>query len=269
MRCVIFACLCVCGAARAADEAPAAVRPTQPIRPFDRIDTHGLETWLRDTRRDDPEHVFSIEDGVIRISGVGAGYLATPESYRDYHLSLEYKWGEKTDGSGAVRNSGILLHAIGPDGGAQGVWKTAIEVQLAQGCEGDLIVIRGHDDAGQTIPATITSNTVLATDGRTRWSPAGRKTVYSGKQFWWSKHQAGFEERLDTRGADDLASPVGEWTRVDCICVGDRITVQINGTTVNECYDVFPTAGQILLQNEGSEVFFRNVELRPPSPPQP
>ena len=36
------------------------------------------------------------------------GYLATNESYRDYHLSIEYNWGDRTDGSPFVRNSAIL-----------------------------------------------------------------------------------------------------------------------------------------------------------------
>jgi len=108
----------------------------------------------------------------------------------------------------------------------------------------------------------------MASDGRTRWKAGGRKTVYSGRQFWWSKHQAGFEEKLDTRGRDDVASPLGQWTRVECLCQKDRIIVKINGVTVNECYDVFPSQGRILLQNEGSEIFFRNLQLRPLSAAQ-
>lgn len=35
----------------------------------------------------------------------------------------------------------------------------------------------------------------------------------------------------------------------------------VNGRQVNEAYDVYPAAGKILLQCEGSEVFYRKVEL--------
>ena len=42
-----------------------------------------------------------------------------------------------------------------------------------------------------------------------------------------------------------------------------RITVRVNGTTVNACYDVFPAAGKILLQSEGFELFVRKFELHP------
>ncbi len=139
----------------------------------------------------------------------------------------------------------------------------SIEVQLAQGCEGDLIVIRGKDEQDKVIPVKITSDTITAADGRTRWKKGGRKTDYAGKQFWWSRHEVGFKELRDTRGKNDLASPLGEWTNVECICDGDRITVKINGQTVNACYNIFPGAGRILLENEKNEIYFRNFEIRP------
>jgi hypothetical protein len=235
----------------------------KPIALFNGNDLSGLTTWLKASGREDPGKAFSVVDGVIRVSGEGAGYIATEKEYKDYHLVVEYKWGTRTDGSKYVRNSGVLLNAVGPDGSAGGVWMTSIECQLAQGCEGDLIVIRGKDADGKPVPATITSDTVLGPDKRTRWKAGGEKTVYSGRQFWWSNHDPEFKELLDTRGRFDVASPLGEWTRVECICRGDTIAIKINGQTVNEAYDVFPPAGKILLQNEGNEVYFRKFELHP------
>jgi len=244
--------------------------PTSPIkprgkaiRPFNGKDLSGFSAWLRKSDRNETEKNYTVVDDTIHISGEGMGYLATVESYKNYHLSIEYKWGKRTDGSKYVRNSGILLHATGPEGNARGIWMASIEVQLAQGCEGDLIVIRGKDGKGDLIPVDITSDTLKAADGRTRWKKGGKKTSYSGKQFWWSKHQVGFKELLDTRGKDDVASPLGEWTKVECICDGNRITVKINGQTVNECYSVFPAGGRILLENEKNEIYFRNFEIKP------
>jgi len=124
------------------------VRPREVIRLFNGKDLTGLSTWLKDTRHDDPRGVFRVEDGSIHISGDGNGYVATDREYRDYHLVVEYKWGKRTDGGQFVRNSGVLLHATGPDGGAGGTWMSSIECQLAQGCVGDLIVIRGKDARG-------------------------------------------------------------------------------------------------------------------------
>ena len=237
-------------------------RGEEVVRLFNQKDLTGLYTWLRNSKYEDPLKVFSVEDGMLRISGEDSGYIATREEYGDYRLTAEYKWGSRTYGSKTVRNSGILLHAIGPDGN-RSPWMSSIECQLAQGCAGDLIVIRGKYDDGTTIPVTITSETVLEADGRTRWKKGGARTVYSGKQFWWSRHDPEFRELIDTRGRYDVESPLGEWTRVECICNRERITIVVNGVTVNECFDVFPSKGKILLEAEGFEIYFRRFELRP------
>jgi hypothetical protein len=242
----------------------------EPVIPKDEVihlfngkDLAGFTTWLKDTKREDPRKVFTAHDGMIHVSGDGFGYLATDKEFRDYHLVAEFKWGKKTDGGKYVRNSGILLNATGPDGGAGGTWMSCIECQLAQGCVGDLIVIRGKDAENKAIPVTLTSDVVLGPDKHPRWKKGGEKQVFTNRQLWWSLHDPDFKELLDTRGKNDVESPVGEWTRVECICAGNRITVKVNGTTVNECYDVFPAAGKILLQCEGFELFFRKCELHP------
>src|SRR5438309_9342881 len=125
------------------------IAPKETVKLFNGKDLAGLTTWLKDAKRDDPRKVFTVKDGVLHVSGDGYGYVATDKEYRDYHLTVEYKWGKRTDGGKSVRNSGILLHGTGPDGGAGGAWMAAIECQLAQGCVGDLIVIRGKDKEGK------------------------------------------------------------------------------------------------------------------------
>ena len=255
-------CLGLQPARAALKEAMTTQSGTRIIHLFNGKDLTGLYGWLKDTHYKDPRKVFSVDEGILKISGEVNGYLATEKEYRDYHLVVEYKWGAKTYGAKSVRNSGILLHAVGPDGN-RSPWMSSIECQVAQGCVGDFIVIRGKDSSGKEIPVTLTSDTVLARDGRTRWSKGGKPTVYSGKQFWWSKHEPDFEELIDTRGKEDVDSPLGEWTRVECLCSGNRITVIVNGVTVNECYNVSPSAGKILLESEGFEIHFRKFELKP------
>jgi len=247
-----------------ADE-KAAIAPDKKINLLEGDSLAQFTTWLAQHGHQDPNKVFTVKDGVLHVSGEGDGYIATKNVYRDYHLSFEYRWGQaRSNQSKYVRNSGVLLHGHGPDGAAGGKWMTTVEVQLAQGCEGDFILIQGKDADGKPIVNTISSEVELAPDGRrTRYKPGGKKIKYSGRQMWWKDHDLAFEEFLDTRGRNDLASKTGEWTRVDCICSGDRITVKINGQTVNAAFDVKPAAGKILFQNEEYEVFFRNIELAP------
>jgi hypothetical protein len=239
------------------------VRPEEVIHLFNGKDLAGLTTWLRDTKRVDPRRVFRVTDGLLHITGDGFGYLATETPCRDYRVVVEYKWGRRTDGGPSVRNSGLLLHATGPDGGAGGTWMASIECQLAQGCVGDLIVIRGRDAAGGTIPVRLTSDVALGPDRRPRWKDGGAPRTFTQGQLWWSKHDPDFRELLDTRGKDDVESPPGEWTKVECECIGGRITVRVNGTIVNRAYDASPAAGKILLQSEGFELFVRTFELHP------
>jgi len=262
---MVLVCLLTASVAVAEGPQQDAISPGEKvIALFNGKDLTGLSTWLKGPGRNDPQGVFTVHDGMIRVSGEGMGYVATEKAYQDYHLIVEYKWGKKTDGSGYVRNAGVLMHGTGPDGSHRsGVWMASLECQLAQGCEGDLIVIRGENEDGKSISVDMASETTVAADGKTRWTKGGRKIPYRGSQFWWSKHEPFFEEKLDTRGKDDVASRPGQWTKVECLCDGDLVTIKINGVTVNEALDVWPAAGKILLQNEGAEIYYRRFELHP------
>ena len=245
--------------------AAAPVTPRQAVALFNGKDFSGLYIWLRASGPKDPHEVFSVRDGAIHMKGgEHRGCVTTRRAYKDYHVSVEYKWGEQTDGGKYVRNSGLLVHATGADGGAgRNAWMPSLEIQLAQGCEGDLIVIRGKDKEGDVVKVDMATHVRVAADKKTRWDPKGKKVQYSGRQFWWKDHMPFFKELLDTRGNKDVASPKGEWTRVEAICRGRTVTIKINGVIVNQAVDVFPGHGKILLQNEGHEVYFRNFTISP------
>jgi hypothetical protein len=260
---LIVAFMLAAGAIRLVDLRAASVAPEEKITLFNGKDLAGFTTWLKEGGKQDPRRVFRVEDSMLHISGDGYGYLATDREYSDYRLIVEYKWGKATDGGKSVRNSGILLHATGPDGNAEGTWMASVECQLAQGCVGDLIVIPGREAGGAKIPVKFASDVAIGPDGRPRWKEGGTPRIFTGGQLWWSKHDPDYKELLDTRGREDVESPVGEWTRVECICDGGRIEVRVNGVLVNTCDDVSPSSGKILLQTEGFEFFVRKFEVSP------
>ena len=261
---MIVGCLMLAGAACSlrGEDRPAPVAPTETVQLFNGKDLAGLSTWLKDTKREDPRKVFRVTDGQLHITGEGFGYVGTTKAYRDYRVAVEFKWGKRTDGGKYVRNSGILLHATGPDGNA-GAWMASVEVQLAQGCVGDLIPIRGKGADGKPLPVKFTSDVLPGKDKRPRWAKGGKPLVFTGRQLWWSKHDPDFKELLDTNGKDDVESKLGEWTKVECECRGNRIEVFVNGIKVNESYDASPASGRILLQSEGFELYVRKFELHP------
>ena len=248
-----------------AEAADPPVTPAKPTPLFNGKDFTGLYTWLRATGPEDPQKVFTVKDGAIHVKGgEHRGVIVTKKSYKDYHVSVEYKWGKQTDGGKWVRNSGLLVHGTGADGGAgRNAWMPSLEIQLAQGCEGDLIVIRGKDRKGGSVKVDMATHVRTAADKKTRWDSEGKKVKYSGRQFWWKDHMPFFKELLDTRGDKDVASPKGGWTKVEAICRGEVVTVKVNGVTVNQAVEVHPAHGKILLQNEGHEVYFRNFIISP------
>ncbi len=170
--------------------------------------------------RSDSNGVFKVEDGVIHVSGEEFGCLTTDKEYSNYRLKLEVKWGEKKypprDKPTDRRDSGILLHCVGPDK----VWTKSIECQIQEHDFGDFHMVSG---------------TSLEVNGVVR-----KDRVIKTK---------------------DAEKPNGEWNVVEVVCDGDKITNIVNGVVVNEGSKASETRGKILLQSEGAEVFYRNVEL--------
>ncbi len=91
--------------------------------------------------RADPKGVFRVEDGVIHVSGEEFGCLTTEKEFENYRLLVEFKWGEKKwpPRENAVRDSGILMHAVGPDR----VWPKSIECQIQEHDCGDFYMVDG------------------------------------------------------------------------------------------------------------------------------
>jgi hypothetical protein len=91
--------------------------------------------------RADPNGVFKVEDGVIHISGQEFGCLTTDKEFENYRLTVEFKWGVKKwpPRENAVRDSGILVHCVGPDK----VWTKSIECQIQEHDCGDFHLVAG------------------------------------------------------------------------------------------------------------------------------
>ncbi|MCI0535083.1 MAG: DUF1080 domain-containing protein, partial [Verrucomicrobiales bacterium] len=251
------------------------ISPTNQVRLFNGRDLTGFYSWLVDTRREDPRHVFTVTNGLIRISGEGLGYLSTEKGYKDYRLVAEFKWGQRNyawgDRIGKARDSGIFLHSIGLDGNShdgKGAFKAAIECNIFQGAVGDLLLIRGTDGEGSPLFPRIVAEVAEQRDGDGwfTWRKDGRRQLIErwGRLNWFRK-DPNWRDVQDFRGSNDLERMHGEWNRIECLAEGEDIRVVLNGTTVNAASSVWPGQGKILLQCEGSEIFFRRLELYPRS----
>jgi hypothetical protein len=82
-----------------------------------------------------PLTVFTVNDGVIHITGNPFGYMRTKGTYSNYKLHVEWRYPTE------ATNSGVFIHAQLPDS----VWLKCVECQLQAGNAGDFVCMNGAD----------------------------------------------------------------------------------------------------------------------------
>jgi hypothetical protein len=243
-----------------AKEVPA-IKSGDPIFAFNGRDLTGFYVYTKDHRYNDPNGVFTVHDGMIHISGREYGGVATCGNFANYHLITEWKWGTKTwpPREKASRDSGILLHCVGPDGDAGGMWMESQECQIIEGGCGDLLMVGGKANRRPSL----TCETRVGPDKQLYFEKGGKPaTRDAGRYNWWGRDPS-WKDVLGFRGKSDVEMPVGEWNRMEVICDGDNITNIVNGYVVNIGTRSSLAEGKIQFQSEGAEIFFRKIEIRP------
>ena len=92
-----------------------AQKNTVAVKPlFNGKNLDGWYSFLRTKgKNNDPEKVFLVENGLLHISGKEFGYICTEETFKDFHLVVEFKWGEKKypprDADTTKRDNGICF----------------------------------------------------------------------------------------------------------------------------------------------------------------
>lgn len=199
----------------------------------------------------DPEGVFRAENGTLHVLGVANrgerefGYLATERSYRDYHLRLEFRWGTARFAPRAdkKRDSGVIYHVTGRDQ----VWPQGVEYQIQEGDTGDFWLLGG---------TTLTTTVESVQPDEPRYEQNGLPYTSRRGDFVRIIKNGTFESDTD-------------WNTVDIIVRGDTAVHKINGQANNRAYSLHApngaalTGGKIMLQAEGAEIFYRNIQIRP------
>jgi hypothetical protein len=200
------------------------------------------------------ENVFSIvqenEENIIRISGEVNGSLATRSDFENYHLRMEFRWGNIVH---SRRNSGLLYHSFGEFGQAFGTWMPNIELQMM------------HQNLGDTY---LMANTTCQTEAE--FDPEKNQFFYTpGAELLNFGEQ---DNGRSIKKSADHENPPGEWNTVELYCHGTTSVHVINGHTVmvNQSTGVYVngivnplTSGRIQIQSEGAELFIRSIEVRP------
>jgi hypothetical protein len=212
----------------------------------------------------DPLKVFSVDSDVdgraaIRISGEVFGELRTKASFRNYHLKLQFKWGQKKwpprDGAETQRDSGLLYHVHAEPGAENRTWARSVELQIQEHDVGDLYAV----------------GSVIAVRSKVR--PNTRPAVYdydpAGEWAFFSQSQ-GSSGRCVKQ--PDAEKPTGEWNTVELIAFNEDSIHIVNGTVVMRLHGPLRidtpvptsvTSGPIILQSEGAEIYYRDIQMRP------
>jgi len=212
-----------------------------------------------------PESVFFVRDGELHVTGKVFGGLVSVREYENYHLVVEYKWGDKKwpPREDLPRMSGVVLHATGPPGTVRN-WSMA----------GITCVIGEVDTGALLLPEVLPKPISLRAPAERLVFKKGTMLVYKpGEPL--TTVQSGTLHRLGYRPpavmaktaagkvAKDLINPVGEWNKLECTCEGDKITVTLNGTIVNVATKVTETKGKLFIESQGAEISFRTINVRP------
>lgn len=229
------------------------------------FDGQGLDAWYTFVqhrgRNNDPQNVFRVENGILVISGEEWGCITTKNPYDNYILKTMFRWTGETFGNRKTkaRDSGILIHSQGMDGGYGGIWMHGIEIQIIEGGTGDFIVVGdGSTSFGISSPVATEkqgNSFVFAPDG-----PLER--IHGGRINWYGR-SPDWKDSIDFRGARDVEKPVGEWNDLEIHSWEGNISVYLNGKLVNFATQVKPAHGRIQVQSEGATIAFKEILLYP------
>jgi hypothetical protein len=91
--------------------------------------------------RIEPSKVYGFTDGMIRMYGENIGYLMTKKSYKNFELSLDFRWNieEKFNRGSAKKNSGVMYNI--PVDSPDNIWPKGIQFQMKENCTGDFIFL--------------------------------------------------------------------------------------------------------------------------------
>lgn len=229
------------------------------------------DTWLRATNmtgyskdemigppqppiglNNDPLKVFTVENGILRISGEIWGAITTKEEYGNYHLRFTTKWGEKKyfPKDKSPRDGGLLFHCTDSFDYAFGCWMRSMEMQIQEGEIGDFFNVGGGVAEFQFKEKV--------------------KTIYNetADQYDPTKPPARHPGRVWRSG--NFENPHGEWTTSELVARHSDAVFICNGFVVNRLYNIFRedlneqvTKGKIQFQSESAEHYYKSIEIRP------
>jgi hypothetical protein len=248
---------------------------------FNGKDLTGWETYdIENGFNNDPQRIYSVvkEDGepAIRISGQILGGLVTQESFGNYRLRLQYKWGRKKWPPRETQpfDSGLLYHSASVKNSPMKLgsyeqpgcwpWLQSLEFGFLEGGDGGKGSETGDLYSVQFTIADVESEPLPKDQWRydriltRRYKPGGETVTVQGNG--------------GILNGGENEKPVGQWNDIELVALGQSALHVVNGkvnlamTGARREVDgktVPLTRGTLQFQSEAAEVFYRRLRLRP------
>ncbi|MBQ9172260.1 MAG: DUF1080 domain-containing protein [Bacteroidales bacterium] len=212
----------------------------------------------------DDEFTVSEVNGekVLHITGKYYGCVFTKESYGNYHLHLQVKFGDDKfePRLEKAKDSGLLYHSTGECGNDGWMtWMRGHEFQIIEGGTREGSYGDYYNNLGTHMD--IRSDVRMESPS---WS------IYSYNPYS-PYHTMGVSGGGATCGGPDVSDLSAEWTTLDLICFEDKaihivdgnVKMVLRGSAMWDGEKDIPlTEGQIQLQSEAAEVYYRDVRIR-------
>lgn len=169
--------------------------------------------------------VFAVENKMIRCYGKKSGYLMSKKSFRNFKLTVDFKWNTDTSFTrkNNSKNSGVMY--LVPKETPDELWPKGIQFQIKEGgATGDFVLLQ---------EVTLTIKGIQTQPG---------KSVVA-KRF------------------QEAENPINKWNTLVITSNNGTISQVLNGKLVNEGKDASVKKGRILLQYEGFPIDFKNISI--------
>ncbi|MFT5466724.1 MAG: putative membrane-bound dehydrogenase-like protein [Verrucomicrobiales bacterium] len=213
----------------------------------------------------DRDQAFAMgEDGNLRVSGEGFGYLRSDAEFADFHMVVEYRWGEHTWSRriDKARDAGVFVHIHGEDGAFYSAFPSGVEVQLIEGGSGNLNVLETKETEARVLAGMTPIDEKSAW-----WAESAKPTELKAKPKVTLYSKLRSKEWTDVKGyrsEEDGEELFGEWNRLEVICEGSQLVVTLNGQVVNTAQDVGSAKGKVGIQSEWAEWHVRRWQVFKP-----
>jgi Domain of Unknown Function (DUF1080) len=169
--------------------------------------------------------IFNVENNMIRCYGKKAGYLMSKKSFKNFKLTVEFKWNTDStfERKNNTKNSGVMY--LIPKDTKDELWPKGIQFQIKEGgATGDFVLLKD---------VTLMINGIQTKAGNS----------------------------VTSKNFQNAENTLNNWNTIVITSNNGAITQELNDKIVNEGINTSEKKGRICIQYEGYPIDFKKIEI--------